>query len=48
MPFFMRTSSGAYLLLLTTNFRILHSIIDEVLARDAERKRQQSPSQEEA
>ncbi len=34
--------------LLTTNFRILHSIINEVLARDVERKRQQRASQEEA
>ena len=34
--------------LLTTNFRILHSIINEVLARDAERKRQQRASQGEA
>jgi predicted nucleic acid-binding protein len=34
--------------LLTTNFRILPAIINEVLARDAERKRQQRASQEEA
>lgn len=34
--------------LLTTNFRILHSLINEVLARDAERQRQQRASQEEA
>ena len=34
--------------LLTTNFRILHSIVNEILARDAERKRQQKASQEEA
>jgi predicted nucleic acid-binding protein len=34
--------------LLITNFRILPSIINEVLARDAERKRRQRASQEEA
>jgi predicted nucleic acid-binding protein len=34
--------------LLTTNFRILHSIVNEILARDAERQRQQRASQEEA
>ena len=34
--------------LLTTNFRILHSIVNEILVRDAERQRQQRASQEEA
>jgi predicted nucleic acid-binding protein len=34
--------------LMTTNFRILPSIITEVLARDAERRRQQSANEEEA
>jgi hypothetical protein len=29
-------------------FRILHSIVNEILARDAERQRQQRASQEEA
>jgi predicted nucleic acid-binding protein len=32
--------------LLTTNFRILHTIINDALTRDAERKRQEGANQE--